>query len=162
VNCPGIAIAPVGSSIAPFPIREAILNRMLKRLLPLLVALAVAGAPVAVEACQVACTSSMTHSTQPAMNPATHDGGHSCHDGAAANGPQFSTMPHACDHSGEDQPPAPTVVAARHASSAIPLAPLTVSTVAIVAPAPALTFLPTCPPHAALPTVLRSAIPLRI
>jgi len=137
---------------------------MVKRVLPLLVALAVAGAPVAMEACGFACMSSMAHSAtaHPAMSSASDDGSHSCHDGAAEDGPRLSHGSHACSHNGEDQLPASSVVAAYRTSTAAPVAFVGVSTVAILAPQPTLTLWLTRASHPVLPTDSRSAIPLRI
>jgi hypothetical protein len=140
---------------------------MVKRLLPLLVALAVAGAPVAMEAmeaCQVACMSSMARSAMPhpAMSSASEGAAHACHDGAADYRPQLSHVSHACQHNGDDQLPAPGVVAAQSASVAAPVAFVGVSTVAILAPAPTLTLRLARASHPVLPTGGRSTIPLRI
>jgi hypothetical protein len=137
---------------------------MLKRLLPLLVALAVAGAPVALEACHVACAPTMASSatTRPTMAGASQDGGHSCHDTAPADGPQLSHALHACDESAENQPPASRIADTQRSSGAIPLALVAVSSVAVVTPAPTLTFWPTLSPHPLRPTRFSSATPLRI
>ena len=136
----------------------------MKRLLPFVVALAVGAAPVALQACQVVCTSSMPQAAAAhrAMNHARHGGGHSCHHGAAVNGPQLSQVPHTCDHSRDDQLPPRNVVVAGRSSVAAPLAIVLVSSVPLAGSVPTLTFWSTPPALRALPTALRSAIPLRV
>ena len=140
------------------------MDSMVRRLLPFVVALTVGAAPVALEACQSVCASSMAHAAAPhsAMSHARHGGGHLCHDGTAANGPQLSQAPHTCGHDRDDQSPAPNVVVAKSASIAAPLALVPVSSISIAGSVATLTFWSTPPAQRALPTALRSAIPLRI
>jgi hypothetical protein len=137
---------------------------MPRRVFACVIALVIASAPLASDACRAACATTASHDVRvdPTLHQANREGGHSCHDGPAVDGPRLCQPPHDCDQGHHYRSAALDVVFVQRSSMAAPLALLPVSNRATAGSVPTLTFAATPRAERTFPTAARSTIPLRI